>query len=153
MIYEASHLFGRTNANTDTFPSMVTTLLLMARDMLDSRLPKGAIVHLPYVWHDVPGTTDMILLNRLYQPIGVTGGWVNYADYPELTVPRHMVHDDMLRNPPRDCYFDVCTGYHPGPDPRRWFYNDSTDPRRGKKYRQRLAGLIQDNLDVLEDLP
>ena len=148
-------------------------MLLMARDMLDSRLPKDALVCLPYCWHTVPNTTGMILLNRLYRPVSVTAGeYVDYADFPELMVPRYMIHDElylpaevpshtpkdlalraMFCNPQRDGYFDVCIGDHPGPDPRRWFYNDSTDPRRGKKCRQRLAGVIRDNLDALDDLP
>ncbi len=166
------------------FPNMTINLLECALDILGCRLPRDAVIHLPYCWHTVPGTTDMILLNRLYKPIGVTwtgakvegrltypGEHVDYADYPELMVPRDLVHgaqppaevpshtpkDLALRamfcNPQRDGYFDVCIGDHPGPDPRRWFYNDSTDPRRGKKCRQRLAGVIRDNLDALDDLP
>ena len=149
MICEASHLFRRTNA--------VVHSLRRALDVLGCRLPREAVIHLPYCWHNVPNTTDMVLLNREYRPIGVAGDWVNYADHPELMAPRHMVHSDYLTAAvPSHTLKDVALRTmfcNPGPDPRRWFFNDATDPRRGKKYRQRLAGLIQDNLDVLEDLP
>ncbi|MBE7567256.1 hypothetical protein [Acidithiobacillus sp. HP-11] len=137
----------------DTFPNMVTILLSKAQDMLGQRLPKDAIIHLPYCWHDVPGTSDLILLNRLYKPIGVTcygakvegrltypGESVNYADFPELMAPRGSVHDveNML-----------CNSI---PNPRRWFFNDTNAPWDGKQNTQRLADLIQSNLYALDDL-
>jgi hypothetical protein len=147
------------------FPNMVVRLLGCALDVLGCRLPREAIIHLPYCWHDVPGTSDLILLNRLYKPISVTAGititrysmnagdWVDYADYPELMAPRDLVHgieseikplwgDDVLV---RKMYR---TPLHAG----RWFHHDGNSPLSGKKYRRRLADLIQANLDVLEGL-
>jgi hypothetical protein len=133
-------------------------MLLMARDMLDSRLPKDALVCLPYCWHTVPNTTGMILLNRLYRPVSVTAGeYVDYADFPELMVPRYMIHDELYlpaevpSHTPNDMALHTMF-CNPGSDPRRWFFNDCTDPRKGKKQRQRLAGVIRANLNALEEL-
>ncbi|MBU2835192.1 MULTISPECIES: hypothetical protein [Acidithiobacillus] len=130
--------------NTDTFPNMVTVLLSKAQDMLGQRLPKDAGIHLPYCWHDVPGTTEMILLNRSYKPVGNNSGgktWLDYADFPELLAPRAVIHGigGMRRNQSFP------------EDPRQWFYNDLTAPQRGPVvYKQRLADLIQANLDALQ---
>lgn len=150
------------------FPNMTINLLECALDILGCRLPKTAIIQLPYCWHDVPGTNHMILLNRLYKPIGVMDGvaftrygvaadaWADYADYPELMAPRDLVHSDhaaRASHTPADLHRRALfCNPHPD-DPRRWFFNDRTDPRQGKKYRDRLAAVIRDNIDALEAQP
>lgn len=125
--------------------NQVIDSLMVAKELLSRPLHKNASIHLPYCWHDVPGTTEMILLNRLYKPVGNNSGgktWLAYADFPELVAPRAAIHGigGMRRNQSFP------------EDPRQWFYNDLTAPQRGPMYKQRLADLIQANLDALESL-
>jgi len=54
--------------------NQVIDSLMVAKDLLSRPLRKNASIHLPYCWHDVPGTTEMILLNRSYKPVGNNTG-------------------------------------------------------------------------------
>lgn len=123
--------------------NQVIDSLMVAKELLSRPLRKNASIYPPYCWHDAPGTTEMILLNRSYKPVGNNSGgktWLDYVDFPEFMAPRAVIHGigGMRRNQSFP------------EDPRQWFYNDLTAPQRGPVYKQRLADLIQANLDALE---
>ena len=96
--------------------------------------------HLPYCWHPVADSDDLVLLSRNYKPIGAAPRriHVRYEDYPHLMAPREVIHSvagfHCNRNPE---------------EPARWFYNDGTAPWNGKRYAENLLALIRANIEAL----
>lgn len=100
--------------------------------------------HLPYCWHPVADSDDLILLSRNYKPIGAVPRriHVRYEDYPHLMAPREVIHsvDGFHRNQNPE-------------EPARWFYDDGTAPWNGKRYAETLLKLIRANIAALEVEP
>ena len=101
--------------------------------------------YLPYCWHPVADSDDLILLGRNYKPIGSAPRriTVRYEDYPHLMAPREVVHSIAG--------FDPNTHHAPG-EPARWFYNDLTAPWNGKRHAENLLKLIRANIDALMEV-
>lgn len=97
--------------------------------------------HLPYCWHPMAESDDLILLSRNYKPMGMAPRRISvrYEDYPQLTAPRTVIHG--------------LGGFHRNrsPDePARWFYNDVTAPWNGKRHAATLLDLIRASIDALQ---